>query len=231
MTDDSDVRLTRRCLRAVGVSALALWGIGVMIDLARAGLDGSALGRTVVACFDLDAEQTITAWFSSSLLLTCAGLWLLGGMRARRAATGSPAPWFVAATLTACLSMDETVGLHERLGNAVHRSLPGLGLETFAWVIPGACLALLALVPLVRFLRRQPRSLRTGVLLAAGCYFGGAVGVEAVGAWIAAHAGKASPWFALEVWVEEGLELAGVFLCARTLALHLFAPAPAPDLG
>lgn len=214
----------------MGVAALSLWVLGVMVDLGRANLDSSALGRTVVACFDLDAEQTITAWFSSSLLLICAGLWLIGGVRARRAATESPAPWFLAGTLTAFLSMDETVGLHERLGNAVHRSLPGLGLETFAWVIPGACFALLAGAFLVRFLRRQARSLRRGILLAAGCYFGGAVGVEALGAWIATHAGKASPWFALEVWVEEGLELAGVFLWARTLALHLFAPARAPNL-
>lgn len=228
---ESASQLTGRCLRAVGAAALSLWLIGVMVDVARADLDGSALGRTVVASFDLDAEQTITAWFSSSLLLTCAGLWLSGGMRARRAATESPAPWFVAATLTAFLSMDETVGLHERLGNAVHRTLPGLGLETFAWIIPGACFALLALVLLVRFLRRQPRSLRLGILLAAGCYFGGAIGVEATGAWVAAHAGKASPWFALEVWIEEGLELAGVFLCARTLARHLFTRVPAPDLG
>ena len=215
----------------MGVTTLSLWTLGVMVDLARSSLDGSALGRTIVACFDLDAEQTITAWFSSSLLLTCAWLWLIGGERARRTVTESPAPWFLAGALTAFLSMDETVGLHERLGNAVHRSLPGLGLETFAWVIPGACFALLAGALLVRFLRRQPRSLRRGILLAAGCYFGGAVGVEALGAWIATHAGKTSPWFALEVWIEEGLELAGVFLCVRTLALHLFASAHTPNLG
>ncbi len=230
MTESASQR-PRRCLRAIGVAALSLWLLGVTVDLGRTSLDGSALGRTVVACFDLDAEQTITAWFSSSLLLTCAGLWLIGGLRARRTAIESPVPWFVAATLTALLSMDETVGLHERLGNAVHRSLPGLGLETFAWVIPGACFALLAGTLLVRFLRRQPRSLRRGILLAAGCYFGGAIGVEALGAWIATQAGKASPWFALEVWIEEGLELAGACLCAQTLARHLFTPGPAPDLG
>lgn len=208
----------------MGLASLSLWTLGVMVDLARSGLDGNALGRTIVACFDLDAEQTITAWFSSSMLLTCAYLWLVGGERARRTATEPPAPWFLVGALTVFLSMDESVGLHERLGNAVHRSLPGLGLETFAWVIPGACFALVAGALLVRFLRRQPRALRSGILLAAGCYFGGAVGVEAVGAWIATHVGRASPWFALEVWVEEGLELVGVFLCVRALALHLFAP-------
>ncbi len=226
MTDPRTAILTHRCLRVLGAATALLWALGVAVDLGRDALAGSHLGRTILASFELDAEQTIPAWFSSSLLLAGAALWLLGGLRHLQKRTERTLPWFLCAGFAAFLSMDESVGLHERVGNAVDRRMPGIGLDTFAWILPGAALVLVVGVLLIGFLRRQPPLFRLRLVVAACCYFGGAIGLEAIGAWIHAHHGKASFLFAVEVWIEEGLELLGALLWIRALALHLFADDP-----
>lgn len=214
-------------------SAGALIVLGALAATLHATLDQTALGRTVVACLHLDQETSIGNWFSSSVLLLCALLMAHAGRLHRRARSADGLAWCVLALGCAGMSMDEAVGLHERLGNAAARALPVGSLGAFAWLIPGTAVVALGTLAFWRFWRRQAPGLRRALLVAGVCYFGGAVGCEAFGALVYVHLGKESWAYELEVLVEEGLEMAGAVLLFRALlgAAHAAPAVPIHDPG
>ncbi len=197
----------------------SLVALGAVAAVCNAPLQQTALTRSVFACLHLDQESSIATWFSSSTLLLGA---LMSGhiaLRHRHARTRDSLAWATLALGVGALSMDEIVGLHERLGNAVARVVPVGTFGTFAWIIPGAAVVGLGTLVLLRFLLRQERWLRRALLVAGFCYFGGAIGFEAIGGVIYAHLGKESWPFELSVLCEEGLEMLGAVLLLRaTLA-------------
>jgi hypothetical protein len=69
-------------------------------------------------------------------------------------------------------------------------------------------------------------TVRRGLVRAAGCYFAGALGCEALGALVYVRVGKESWAFETGVVCEEALEMLGATLMLRAL-LAAAAPAPA----
>jgi hypothetical protein len=201
--------LLGRLARRLPLAAVALAAAGALVAAAAAPLQRSALGRSLLAWLHLDGEGTVAAWLGSSMLLLCA---LLAAWLARRAAPPDARAWRTLAFLYAAMSMDETIGMHERLGNQVARTLELEALGTFAWLLPGAALLLAAIALFARFVRRQEAALRRRLLAAHLCYFGGALGCEAAGAWLHAHSGRESAAYEASVVAEEGLELFGAAL-------------------
>jgi len=214
--------------RRLPAAVLVLVVLGALAAAARPQWESSALGRSLLAWLHLDVEGCIATWFSSGVLLLDALLLAHAGCARRAAGDRAARTWLVLAAGCAFLSMDETVGMHERLGNAVARGLPGVGLGTFAWVLPGSIAVAAGALAFGGFLRRQPEPLRGRLIRATACYFGGALGLEAAGAWLHAAGGK--EWWAYEVAVlaEEGLEMLGAVLLCRALLADAGTRAPAP---
>lgn len=168
--------------------------------------------------FDVGREINIPAWFSAGLWLSAG---ILAGYFARHASRHSNA-WRLFSIVCVFFSIDETLELHERLdviGNELSKHLPmQLG---FTWVIPGAIIAVLIVLALLRMVLMLPRTARTGLFIAGVIFIGGGVGVESLSGMFIQ--GEALPWqFFLLTLVEETMEMTGIALTVASL-VHLVA--------
>jgi hypothetical protein len=165
--------------------------------------------------FNLSEEHNIPTFYATCLLLLCAAL--LGCVAAARRGQPYQRHWAALALVFVLVAIDEGVMLHERLVPPLQRLLGASGPLFFAWVIPyGLGLAILGCIYL-RFLRQLPARWRRRVLLAAGLYVGGALGIEMVGAAYFGAAKQIDLLYALVSTLEETLEIAGLLVFVHVL--------------
>lgn len=209
--------------RLVGVLAV---GAGVVSAL---GLLGQwlhyRLGIThsfgFIGQFDPDGEGNFSTWYSSTLLLAAAGLFATVGRYTARAGQAYAAHWRIMAVLLLLMSIDETAQVHEMLIAPLRTALGGHGIFYFTWVIPAGALALGVLLWSLRFLASLPVKTRGLMILGAGVYLSGAIGMEMVDGWYASRFGELSLQYAAMTALEEGLEMAGTLLLACCATAHL----------
>lgn len=160
--------------------------------------------------FNLDVEQAIPTWFSSSGLLICAILLAIIALVKSRLNDSYASYWSVLSFIFVVLSIDEIVGLHERLIEPLRDLFQTSGPLYFAWVIPGTFLALILVIVYFNFLFNLPAKTRWLFILAGGIYLSGTIGMEIVGApyWEAARGVETLP-AAIITTLEESLELTG----------------------
>jgi xanthine/uracil permease len=184
---------------------------------------------------DIGGEANLPTWWNASLLFTVCVTALIAaflpptaaesraGHRARRGA------WLVVAAAGAYLSLDETAGLHERLAKPVRSS--GIDLPTYAWLLPGVALAAVGCLVLVKAARRLPPRIARRLGVALGCYFAGAIGMEAVNGLFSDRWLDLPLLFAAGTTLEESLEMVACILAITALVDHLldhvsFGPRP-----
>ncbi|NCT90120.1 hypothetical protein GXB85_04010 [Cellulomonas sp. APG4] len=166
--------------------------------------------------FDVNREANAPTLWNASLLLaialTCVALGALGPRTGRLR-------WVVAALAASAMAADELLGWHEKLRTVgvVMSDATGLDLPTYAWLMPGALLALGLVVAVVLWVRGLPGRARVGVIVGAALYVAGALGVEAISGWVAREDGIALA-YNLVTAGEEGLEMTG---CLVVLAVLL----------
>jgi len=176
--------------------------------------------------FNLDAENSVPAWWSSAMMLMASLLLYALGANAWRAGDVLWRLWLVMAVVFLGLSMDETASFHEGVITPLRNAFGFGGILFYAWVVPALiCVAGLGifLLPLLRLL---PPSLFKRLALCGGVFIGGAVGMEMVGAWLDYEGYRATAFYALSTSTEEGLELLGMSLFLAVL-LDQFDPARA----
>jgi hypothetical protein len=164
---------------------------------------------------DADGDFSVWAWGSASVLFVGALASVLLALTAERARILT---YTALVAILAFLSLDETVGIHERLTNDLP-SLLGVPVSYSRVIWPAvylpllATLAVLLLVVSRRLAARPARLVRVGLLLLAV-----AVAAELVSTALveSAEAGRSLP-YVLEVAVEEGCELGGWILIATAL--------------
>lgn len=164
--------------------------------------------------FEVAGEQNGWAWLNVVLLATGAALHLVAGLLWRRAGRRAAAWWGTAAVLAA-LSLDDLVGLHERMTGLGVELGGGSGLLAAAWVVPGAAVAVGVVVAfgwLARSLDRHGRRLLLGGL---ALFLAGAFGLETVGHAVLEDRGPSATYGGL-VLVEELAEAWGAVLMAAT---------------
>lgn len=219
--DDDDARRVALSARAVLSVIAACAGAVVLLNIAL-GLQQAFSGGepwAALSLFDLDAENTIAAWFSSVLLLVAAGLLSLIGLthtgaRARR-------PWLGLSVLFVVLSADEAAAMHERLIEPLRGALGTAGgAFHFAWVIPGIVFVAVVGALYLPFLRRLPATTRNGFVLGGGLFVAGAIGLEMV---MGLLLGRGDPGIATGITslAEETLELLGLGVFIAALLHHL----------
>ncbi|TDC86281.1 hypothetical protein E1285_23975 [Actinomadura sp. 7K507] len=168
--------------------------------------------------FNVGSESNVATWWNSTLLLSVAGMAVLAALLTGPGARPGRLSWLSLAAATAWLSIDETVQVHERLAGPGEQWANGLGvsLPTFAWVLPGAVMALAGVAAAVVWARGLPRDQRVGLLSALAVYISGALGVEAVNGWL--NRQGADVLYALGTSLEEGMEMGACLLALAVLA-------------
>ncbi|WP_030775694.1 hypothetical protein [Streptomyces sp. NRRL S-920] len=170
---------------------------------------------------NVDVEANLATWWNSTLLLAVAGMALTAALLSGAGVRPGRLSWLGLAAATALLSIDETVSLHERLGEVGRswKEWAGGSLPTHAWVLPGAALAVAGTVCAVLWARKLPRDLRYGLLAALAVYLGGALLTEAFNGW--ALENGHSTVLMLGTLVEEGLEMSGCLVALAALGRYV----------
>jgi hypothetical protein len=192
----------RRLLRVLVAGTVVV----LTLDVVMRSIDRVA-GTDVAHWFDVGREHNIPTAWSVLLLLTGA---VACARRAKRDEAGA-AGWWMAAVAATYLAADEWFGWHEHLKSLGNRLADvGVGLATYAWVVPGAVLLAAGTVMAFRWSHRLPPDTGRMLRLAVVVYGTGVLGVEAISGWV--HAERS--WWAWTVLtlLEEGLEMAGAVL-------------------
>jgi hypothetical protein len=169
-------------------------------------------------------EQSIPTWYASVTLLICAVLLALIAWFKQQQQDQFTRHWGILALLFLFFSIDEVATIHEMTTIPIREAFNTTGLLYFAWVIPGAALAILVALTYYKFLQHLSRPMRLLFIASGAVYVGGAVGVESISAafFEAYRAGSISNLaFERLTDIEEMLEMAGVLLFIYTLLLYM----------
>lgn len=224
MTIALSARRTLAVMLAVGV-VLAAASLAYYAA-AAAGLPT----RGIAGIVDINYERAVANWWSVLGLAFAAALLAAAAERERRAGAVFWPHWALLAAGFAMMSVDELVGLHDRVGKLVHACATLHGWFRFAWTAPALVLIAGLAWTYARFLRALPARRRRSFLMAATLYLGGSVGLEMLGGRIFDAAGERTWPYILCFHAEEFLEMAGVafFVCA--LLEHLGEALPDSSL-
>lgn len=180
-------------------------------------------GDDLPLLFDVNTEATIPTWYSAALLLAVAGACALLTALSRVTPAGGTR-WLVLAAVFAAMALDESVALHERLGEAVANDLgvADTGLLRHPWVVAGAVLAVGLLAVVAWAVATLPRLLRRGVLAGLGLYVTGGLVLEAISGAVLDARGDGIP-YAVVTLAEEGAEMLGAIavLCVLLAAVDV----------
>ncbi len=189
------------------------------------GMDDSTNLAKTLRFFDLDAEQTVPAWYSTILLALAAFTTALVALSKQANRQPFTKHWFVLAAIFLLLSMDEALAIHERSILPLRNLFDLGGLLRFSWVIPAAVFVAIVGAAYFRFLLAMPPRLRHNIVGAAIIYIGGALILEMVGGFLFDSYG-AGVFTALTAITEEIAEMVGIIWYIHTLADHISAPQP-----
>jgi hypothetical protein len=222
MTSLLPPRLADRLFRIV----LLLVGAGIVSALIDAQRLAIPKGKAFSNLFNLNAENTVPAWFSSVLLLAVAFHAYLIAQQDTAHTRKHRKLWWVLAALFVILSLDETVSLHEAAGGILEKySGERTGFLRFAWVVPGTVFCAVVGGLFIPFVRDLAPGVRGQVIAAGTIYVSGAVGMEMIGGAVYSRMGHSALYAALTV-LEESLEMCGTVLCIRGLSGMLQKAAP-----
>jgi hypothetical protein len=174
---------------------------------------------------NLDNENNLPTWYSSSALLLSAILLAVIGLANKREGNPYANQWLVLAAIFLYLSLDEAASLHEMAGRLLKPMLQAAGyfhgFLYFTWVVFGAIFVLIVALAYLRFLAALPAKTRYLFLIAGTLYVGGALGIEILGARYTYFYGAENFTYTMFVTVEEGFEMLGVVVFLYALLSHL----------
>ena len=175
-------------------------------------------GRTLHA-LNLDSETSIGTWISVLLLALSALIAYELSFRKKN----FKLQWKLFAVFLLLLSIDDEASIHEASGDLVAAlSLPAIGGRN--WIFAGLVVLAVAGVIFFNFMRKLPKRLLSQFALGFGLFFLGAFVVEATTDGVANIANDIFGYgnrVAYAVWLEESLEMAGLFVIFRVLVLEL----------
>jgi hypothetical protein len=171
--------------------------------------------------FDLNSESSAPAWYSTSLWLLAAFLAL--GAGAQCIERWYRNRWRSLAVVFAFMSLDESAGIHERIGSVMVYWIKLTGFFYYVWVIYGFFIVIALTVIYARFILSLPRKVFLTFVLAAAVFLSGALGMEMTGA--AVESGQIDFPFGLDwrkaIALEELAEMIGVIILIFGLLLFL----------
>ncbi len=191
------------------------------------GADRSAPVIGMLRFFDLNAEQTVPAWYSTVLLALAAAAAAVTAAVKHRDGAAYIGRWYGLAVIFLYLSMDEALAIHERAIEPVRTLLDTGGLLYFAWVVPGAAAVATVGVIYLRFVLAQVPRLKWAMIAAGMLYVGGALVLEMVGGLLFEVYGPGAQTDLVSM-LEETAEMGGVIVFIIALVDHLLEPQRRP---
>jgi hypothetical protein len=176
---------------------------------------------SVARAFDLDEELNVPTAYQSATLLGSSVLLFSIARQTRRAGRPHAGYWVELALVFLFLFLDESVRIHERVGQ-FRDYLPFQAgrLVRSGWVMFGVVFVVVIAIVNLRFLLNLPRRTALALVIAGCVYVAGAVGMEiAAGPWITAH-GRDNVGYALLASLEEALEMTGVIIFIHALLAY-----------
>lgn len=174
---------------------------------------------------NLDRENNIATWYSSSALLLSAVLLTVAGLVNKQKSNSFTYHWLGLAAIFLFLSLDEAASLHEMTHEVLHDRLGGIGyfdgLLYFSWVVFGAIFVLIVGGVYLPFVVALPIQTRRLFLIAGILYVGGELGIESLGARYAHAHGLNNFTYAMFVACEEGVAMLGNVVFIYALLSHL----------
>jgi len=157
--------------------------------------------------FDVDEEESVPTWFSSSLLLLTAAVLFLIANLSRQNKDQYAGYWLGLGLGFAFMSIDEIAGFHETLNSVTETS----------WAVPGLILVLVIGVSYLKFLSSLPAPTAVRFMMSGAIFVGGAIGVELATEPYLYDDALDTLGYNLWTPVEEGMEMGGVILFLSSL--------------
>lgn len=179
----------------------------------------AAGGGGKMQLFELDSDQNIPTWYSSSMLLICSGLLAVVAVASRRDIWRLQ--WAGLSFVFLYLSADEASSIHEKLSSGMARLVPVSGFSDHAWIFLYAPLVLIFMLMYVRFVRALPTETKRLFVVAGFLYIMGALGMEAIDGTYASVYGRFNVGYSLLTHLEEVLEMLGVIVFFYALLLYV----------
>lgn len=194
--------------------------LGLLSQIVKFVVFGGAEGpwwiERLLRLVDLDRENNLPTWYSSTALFMSAVLAGLIGWAKQHEGESYAKHWLVLAGIFLLLSADEAASLHEMTSVMAISLLKRAGLMSdyffYGWVVFGIGAVIIGAGVYLKFLIDLPKSTRRWFLFAGFLFAGGAIGPEMLEAKIFAVENKVTMAFALLVVVEEGMEMFGVMV-------------------
>lgn len=166
----------------------------------------------IIKFFDFDTEFNFPTYFSSfNLLFGAVILLLISNYDKNEKLTKKL--WFLLSLIFLGLSMDEFMGIHERISEMIRTYFNTSGVFYYAWVIPYGIFALvIGLLFYVYVLRKLPARIRNLLILSGVVFLSGAVGMEMISSVLRVSHNEFDLTTALLYTVEETLEMVGISL-------------------
>lgn len=163
-----------------------------------------------IGYFNMAMEGNLPTLFSTFLLGSCAALAFLIAVAECGDKRSFPY-WLMLGLIFLALSIDETIMIHEYIGDRVYRRFQTSGAFRFAWVIPYIFLLVFLFVVFLKFYLRLPVATQLWTALAGFTYILGGMGLEMAGSARYAAVGKDRVYHMINS-VEETLEMTGCVL-------------------
>ncbi len=199
------------------VAGALLLGVADYVLNTVPGVGSDGVLRETFYVLRLDAEHTIPAWYSSSLLLfaavACGAVWW-------RARGDRPRPhvfWLVLCVTCAFLSLDVSATIHERLGNRIGELFTVVSWRYGRWTLAYGPAVILFAAAAIPFLRSLVPWLRFRMLGCGALYVAAALGLEVVEAGLHTAGRGQGLGFLTVIAVEETLEMIAIALFVGTL--------------
>ncbi len=178
-------------------------------------------GYEFLGFFNLNAENNLPTFYSSSLIFASSILCSIVGIYRKKSGKKEVAYWLGLSVVLLCLSIDEFAQIHEKLTKILNVRFQFTGFFAYSWVIPlGFMAGVFGVLYVVRFLPTLPKHVRILMFLSGTIYLLGAVGFEMIGAKVASmHGGKVI--YAILFSFEEMFEMGGMSLFFYSLTVYL----------
>jgi hypothetical protein len=184
-------------------------------------ITGDKRAHGLIALFNLDIEGTVPTFFNALLLFFCASLLMTIAALKRKHKDGLTRQWAWLGLIFLYLSFDEAAGIHELMVIPMQRFIGNKGIFYHAWIVPGAAAVVILGLLFSKFWFSLPKKTKKFMLLAAVVYISGALGLEAIGGYIKYVADDQHFFYALEVILEEALEMGGLLIFIHALVDYM----------
>lgn len=192
----------------------------IVIHIAILGVQfytGIPVKFELLRMFSLDMEANLPTLFSSAILFFSAFLFYLLSKVSKDKKSKDHLFWLGLSFIFTFLAFDESIKIHEVVGDLTDKFVHGSGYLNYPWVIPYSILVLVLGLFYIRFFWNMERKVFLKFMVAAVMYVGGAVGFELLGANEVSMHSADTVLYSIYATIEESLEIFGVILLIHIL--------------